>query len=230
MASAIFNLGRIEGVSRPAIAMNFPTSNNKPCLILDVGANSNCRADNLLEFAHMGSIYFNHVVNVPNPRVALLSIGEEASKGNDLTVEAHRRLSSSSLNFIGNIEGRDVLRGKSDVVVCDGFVGNILLKFAESIRGYLFGKMKRQISSNLFSRFGAILMGPFLRRMNRTFDYSEYGGAPLLGTNGVTIVCHGSSNASAVMNAIRVAREAVVKEINKHINDQLSSIRSSVST
>jgi len=226
MASAMFNLGRIEGVSRPAIASPFPTLDKRPCLILDVGANSDCRVDNLLEFAYMGSIYFSHIVNVPHPRVALLSIGEESSKGNDLTLETHRRLSASSLNFIGNIEGRDVLQGRSDVIVCDGFVGNILLKFAESIREYLFGRVKRQISSNPFSRLGALLMGPFLRRVNRTFDYSEYGGVPLLGTNGVTIVCHGSSNALAVTNAIRVAKEAVVKNINKHINDQLSSIRS----
>lgn len=228
MASAMFNLGRLDGVSRPAIASPFPTSENKPCLILDVGANANCKVDNLLEFALMGSIYFSHIVNVPRPRVALLSIGEESTKGNELTLEAHRQLSSTPLNFIGNIEGRDVLRGKSDVIVCDGFVGNVLLKFAESIQGYLFGRMKRQISSNAFSRLGAILMGPFLRRLNKTFDYSQYGGAPLLGTNGVTIVCHGSSNSSAVMNAIRVAKQAVAKEINKHINSQLSSIRSSV--
>ncbi len=228
MASAIFNLGRLHGVSRPALASPFPTSENKPCLVLDVGANANCKVDNLLQFALMGSIYFSYIVNVPRPRVALLSIGEESTKGNELTVEVHRQLSSTSLNFIGNIEGRDVLRGKSDVIVCDGFVGNVLLKFTESIQGYLYGRMKRQISSNAFSRIGAILMGPFLRRLNKTFDYSEYGGAPLLGTNGVTIVCHGSSNASAVMNAIRVAREAAAKEINKHINAQLSSIRSSV--
>lgn len=226
LASAMFNLGRIEGVSRPALASPFPTSNKKPCLVLDVGANAQCRADHLLEFAHMGSIYFSQMMNVPRPRVALLSIGEEANKGNDLTVEAHRRLSSSSLNFIGNVEGRDLLNGKSDVIVCDGFVGNILIKFAESMRGFLYGKIKRQISSNPFSRLGAILMGPFLRRIHKTFDYSQYGGVPLLGTNGVTIVCHGSSNALAVMNAIRVANEAVAKEINKHISDQLSSIRS----
>jgi len=225
LASAMFNLGRIEGVSRPALASHFPTSNKKPCLVLDVGANSHCRVDHLLEFAYMGSIYFSQIMNVPHPRVALLSIGEEASKGNDLTVEAHRRLSSSSLNFIGNVEGRDLLSGKSDVIVCDGFVGNIILKFAESIRGFLYGKIKRQISSNPFSRLGAILMGPFLRRIHKTFDYSQYGGVPLLGTNGITIVCHGSSNALAVMNAIRVANDAVAKEINKHINDQLSSLR-----
>lgn len=223
MASAIFNLGRIKGVSRPAIASQFPTVFDKPCLVLDVGANSDCKVENLLEFAHMGSVYFSYIVDVPSPRVALLSIGEESSKGNDLTLEVHKRLSDSSLNFIGNIEGRDVLRGGSDVVICDGFVGNVLLKFAESIQGFLFDKMKRQISTNMFSRVGAILMGPFLRRMKKTFDYSQYGGVPLLGTNGVTIVCHGSSNSLAVMNAIRVAHEMVAKKVNSHIVEQLSS-------
>jgi glycerol-3-phosphate acyltransferase PlsX len=223
MASAIFNLGRIEGVSRPAIASLFPTTDAKPCLVLDVGANSDCKPDNLLEFAHMGSVYFEHVRGVSEPRVALLSIGEEKSKGNEVTISAHRRLVASNLNFIGNVEGRDVLAARSDVIVCDGFVGNVLLKFAESIQGFLYTKIKRQVSTNIFSRLGAGLMAPFLKRMKKTFDYAQYGGAPLLGTNGVTIICHGSSNDMAVMNGIKMARDMVINRVNDHINEQLTT-------
>jgi glycerol-3-phosphate acyltransferase PlsX len=224
MASAMFNLGRIEGVSRPAIAAVFPTSNCRPSLVLDVGANSDCKVHNLLEFAHMGAVYYSYVLDVENPKVALLSIGEESSKGNDVTVEAHRQLGGNSLNFIGNVEGRDILTGKADVVVCDGFVGNIILKFAESIKPFIFDKFKRQVSTNLFSRLGAGLMAPFLGRLKKTFDYSQAGGAPLLGTNGVTIVSHGSSNALAVMNAVRAARDMVEKRVNGHIISELSSL------
>jgi glycerol-3-phosphate acyltransferase PlsX len=223
MASAIFNLGRMEGVSRPAIGAIFPTSGDRPCLIMDVGANSDCKAGNLMEFAYMGTIYYSYMVDVAEPRVALLSIGEESSKGNEITVEAHRRLIGNSLNFIGNVEGRDVLAGRADVVICDGFVGNILLKFAESVKGFISGQFKRQVSTNLFSRAGAFLMAPFLKRLKGSFDYSRYGGAPLLGTNGVTIICHGSSNEVAVMNAIRMAREMVVKNVNGHIREKLST-------
>lgn len=228
MASAIFNLRRIGGVSRPAIASMFPTSGDKPALMLDVGANAVCKVHNLLEFAHMGSVYYSYMIDAPRPRVALLSIGEENSKGNEVTVEANRQLSSGSLNFIGNIEGRDVLTGKADVVICDGFVGNILLKFAESMKSFIFDKFRRQVSTNLFSRVGAGLMAPFLGRLKKTFDYSQYGGAPLLGVNGVTIICHGSSNEKAVMNGIRVARDMVARKVNEHIVDQLSSLRSLV--
>jgi len=223
MASAIFNLGRIEGVSRPAIATLFPTTGDEPCLVIDVGANSDCKPDNLLEFAYMGSVYFEHVKGVSEPRVALLSIGEEKSKGNEVTIAVHRRLLESSLNFIGNVEGRDVLAGRSDVIVCDGFVGNVLLKFAESFQGFLYTKINRQVSTNIFSRLGAGLMAPFLRRMKRTFDYSQSGGAPLLGTNGVTIICHGSSNEMAVMNGIKMARAMVFNRVNDHIIEQLST-------
>ena len=223
MASAMFNLGRLEGVSRPAIASVFPTSTDRPCLVLDVGANSDCKPNNLLEFAHMGSIFFSNLVDEQHPRVALLSIGEESNKGNDITIHAHRQLSRSSLNFIGNIEGRDVLKGKSDVVVCDGFVGNVLLKFTESVHTFIFDKFKRQVSTNIFSRMGTVLMAPFLGRLKKAFDYSQYGGAPLLGINGVTIICHGSSNALAVMNGIKVAREMVAKKVNYHIKERLSA-------
>ena len=230
MASAIFNLGRIQGVTRPAIGALFPTVNPQSCLVLDAGANADCKVENLVEFAYMGSVYIGHLFNLPAPRVGLLSIGEEKSKGNDLTIEAHKVLSETPLNFVGNIEGRDILAGRCDVVVCDGFVGNVLLKFAESIKGFLFEKVKRQISSNIFSRLGAILMAPFLSRMKRTFDYAEYGGAPLLGTKGVTIICHGSSNPLAVRNGIRMAQDMINKRVNDHIISQLTATYSAANT
>jgi glycerol-3-phosphate acyltransferase PlsX len=228
MASAIFNLGRLEGVSRPAIATLFPTATGRPCLVLDVGANSDCKVHNLIEFAHMGVIYYSYMYDDKRPKVALLSIGEERSKGNDLTIETYKKLSNNSLNFVGNIEGRDVLTGQADVVICDGFVGNIILKFAESIKSFIFDKFKAQVSSNLFSRAGAALMAPFLRRLKKTFDYAEYGGAPLLGINGVTIICHGSSNARAVANAIRMARGMVTREVNEHIGKELAGMKAAV--
>ncbi len=228
MASAIHNLGRMEGVTRPAIAAAFPTSTDYPCIVLDVGANADCKVGNLLEFAHMGAIFFSCMVDVKNPRVALLSIGEESNKGNELTVEAHKRMMENGLNFIGNVEGRDVLTGKADVIICDGFVGNVLLKFAESMKSFIFGKFKTQVSTNIFSRLGAGLMTPFLRRLKKTFDYSQYGGAPLLGVNGVTIICHGSSNALAVRNAVFTANEMVARNVNDHIGKGLSSIRASL--
>ncbi|MFH1891626.1 MAG: phosphate acyltransferase PlsX [Candidatus Zixiibacteriota bacterium] len=228
MASAIFNLGRLDGVSRPAIATLFPTASDKPCLVLDVGANSDCKVHNLIEFAHMGSIYYSYMYDNKSPRLALLSIGEERTKGNDVTIETHRQLTDNSLNFVGNIEGRDVLKGQADVVVCDGFVGNIILKFAESIKSFIFDKFKAQVSANVFSRAGAALMAPFLRRLKKTFDYAEYGGAPLLGINGVTIICHGASNARAVSNAIKMAREMVIRRVNEHIGKELAGMKKAV--
>ena len=228
MASAIFNLGRLDGVSRPAIATLFPTASDKPCLVLDVGANSDCKVHNLIEFAHMGSIYYSFMYDNESPRLALLSNGEERTKGNDVTKETHRQLTGNSLNFVGNIEGRDLLKGQADVVICDGFVGNIILKFAESMKSFIFDKFKRQVSTNVFSRAGAALMAPFLRRLKKTFDYAEYGGAPLLGINGVTIICHGSSSARAVSNAIRMAKEMVTRTVNEHIAKELAGMKMAV--
>ena len=221
MAAALFTLGRMKSVSRPAIATYFPTESGST-LILDVGANPTCKSQNLYEFAVMGSVYSSLVMRRSSPRVALLSIGEEKSKGNELTLATHEMLSRAPLNFIGNIEGRDILKGRADVIVCDGFIGNIMLKFAESIQGFVITAFRRQIESNWFSRVGAFLMGPFLRRLRRTFDYAEVGGAPLLGVRGICIVGHGQSSSRAIYNAIDLASRMIDSEVNKHINNALT--------
>jgi glycerol-3-phosphate acyltransferase PlsX len=169
----------------------------------------------------MGSVYASTLFNHEAPRVGLISIGEERSKGNELIFSAQRLLKNSRINFVGNIEGRDILSGTIDVAVTDGFTGNILLKFAESVQPLLVKAINRQIQTNVFSRLAVMLMLPFLRRMRNTFDYAEYGGAPLLGVNGVVIICHGSSNAKAITRAIVVANEMAMKQVTERIHDEL---------
>lgn len=220
MAAGLANLGRLQGVSRPAIACLFPNQRGRT-LLVDAGANPLCKAQNLMEFAIMGSVYSQAVLGINNPKVGLLSIGEEPSKGTELVQVSHRILSNISINFIGNVEGRDILSGRADVVVCDGFVGNILLKFAESLQGFLTNAVRKQVSSNYFSKAGAILMGPFLRRMKRTFDYAEYGGAPLLGLNGTCMICHGASPPKAIKNAIWSVERGFDKNVSQRIVDAL---------
>lgn len=218
MGTAMLKLGRLQEVKRPAIASFFPTTERRQTVVLDVGANSDCKPLNLYQFAVMGSIVAQCLFNATRPRIGLLSIGEEKSKGNDLILESHALLEkNTALNFIGNIEGRDILMGKADVVVTDGFVGNIVLKFAESVEGFLTASIRRQVSTNLFSRFGALLMSPFLRRLRNTFDYTEVGGAPLMGINGVCIICHGGSTSKAIRKSFIVARDMVNHQINKKI-------------
>ncbi len=212
MASALLRLGRIRGVERPAIGSPFPTLKGVS-LLADAGANADCRPSHLVQFAHMGSVYAERVWGMPSPSVGLLNIGEEAAKGNELTQEVYGRLRGSGLNFIGNVEGRDVPAGKAQVVVCDGFVGNVVLKLAEGLAGALFAMMKEEYQAGLTARVGSALLLPGLRRIKRRMDYTEYGGAPLLGVNGVAIISHGSSNAKAIRNAIRVAKEAVEKDV-----------------
>jgi phosphate acyltransferase len=224
MGIAMLNLGRLQEVKRPAIASFFPNQEKGTTVVLDVGANSDCKPLNLYQFAVMGSIVSSHMFKYPRPRIGLLSIGEEKSKGNELILDSYALLENNEeLNFIGNIEGRDILQGKVDVVVTDGFVGNIVLKFAESFEGYLTTALNRQVSSNLFSRFGALLMSPFLKRLRNTFDYSEYGGAPLLGINGVCIICHGQSSSKAIYKALAVARKMVDEQVNKQIETELAA-------
>jgi glycerol-3-phosphate acyltransferase PlsX len=222
MASSVFILGKIEGISRPAIAGLFPTANKRPTLVLDVGANVDCKPAVLYQFGLMGSVYISLMTGRTSPKIGLLSIGEERSKGNEQVLTTWQILKESGLNFIGNVEGRDILTGKFDVIVADGFVGNILLKFAESVEGFLTTVIKRQIQTNVFSRMGAFLMMPFLRRLRRTFDYSEYGGAPLLGIEGVCIICHGTSSPKAIKNAIILAREMVRRRIAGNIREELA--------
>ncbi|MFZ1685008.1 MAG: phosphate acyltransferase PlsX [Candidatus Zixiibacteriota bacterium] len=221
MATSLLTLGRIEGVSRPAIAAAFPTSTGKPTLVLDVGANADCKPHHLSQFAVMGSVYSQILFDYEKPRVGLLSIGEERSKGNELIFGAHELLKTSKINFVGNVEGRDIMMGEVDVVVTDGFTGNILLKFAESVQPMLGRWTKRQIDTNIFSRIAVYMMLPFVKRIKRWLDYAEAGGAPLLGVNGIVIICHGASNARAITNGVRIAHDMHVKKVRERIHDEL---------
>jgi glycerol-3-phosphate acyltransferase PlsX len=223
MASSILILGRIEGVTRPAIVSFFPNLKGKPTLVIDVGANVDCKPVHLFQFGLMGSIYASLMGGRTSPKVGLLSIGEERSKGNETVLATHELFEKSDLNFIGNVEGRDILTGEVDVVATDGFVGNVLLKFAESVEKFLTSSIKHQIQTNVFSRIGAGLLSPFLKRLRKTFDYSEYGGAPLLGIDGVSIICHGSSSPKAIKNAVIVAMEMVRHRIADNIREELAS-------
>ncbi|HOP06504.1 MAG TPA: phosphate acyltransferase PlsX [candidate division Zixibacteria bacterium] len=223
MGTALLTLGRIQGVVRPAITSVFPTWTGRPIVVLDVGANADSKPVHLSQFAIMGSVYYGIRFNQEAPRVGLISIGEERSKGNELIFNARRLLKDSSINFVGNIEGRDILSGTVDVAVTDGFTGNILLKFAESIQPMLVKSIQHQIQTNIFSRIGAVLLLPFLKRMRNRFDYAEAGGAPLLGVNGVVIICHGASSSRAIYNAIRVAHDMVDREVVGGIREELET-------
>ncbi|MFZ5643360.1 MAG: phosphate acyltransferase PlsX [Bacillota bacterium] len=208
MAASLLGLGRIKGIDRPAIASVFPTEGGGTVLI-DVGANVDSRPKNLLQFGIMGYLYAERILQVKNPSVGLLNVGEEESKGNDLTQEAFPLLRDAGINFKGNVEGRDVFNGTVNVVVCDGFVGNIVLKAGEGLAMALMNMMKQEISRHWVSKIGAALTLTAMKEVKKRVDYAEYGGAPLLGVNGVVIVCHGSSTALAVKNAIKVAAGAV---------------------
>ena len=217
VASSLVKLGRIDGIERPALMTLFPASEGRPTLVLDIGATVDCRPRHLLWFARMGSVYAESVLDRPNPTVSLLSIGEEPSKGNSLIKETHQLLKSSDLNFIGNIEGGDVLNGKSDVVVTDGFIGNTLLKFGEGSMGFLKHVAKKGRRSNLFSFLWRIIAKSEFKKIMREFDYSEYGGAPLLGIKGNVIVGHGRSSPKAIANAISLAYIMANSNIDKKL-------------
>lgn len=216
MAAALTTLGRIEGLARPAILVAFPTQAD-PCLVLDVGANAECRPHHLAQFALMGHVYAEEVLGRSTPRIGLLSIGEEAGKGNDLTVAAHELLAGSGLHFVGNVEGRDVLRGAVDVVVTDGFTGNVLLKFGESFADFLVSEVRREAGADRRAALGTWLMKPAYHRLQRKLDYAEYGGAPLLGVDGTVIICHGGSSVKAFRNAILITRRAVERDLATRI-------------
>lgn len=220
LAAAQLSLRRMKGVHRAAIATPFPTLTGVSVLT-DAGANPDCDARDLLTFAVMGSIYAAQVLGIANPRVGLLSNGTEKTKGNALVLEAHRLLADSPLNFVGNIEGRDVMSGTVDVTVCDGFTGNVVLKVAEGVGTGVFSLMKGEIR-DLKSKIGAAMLRPSLRRVRRRMDYTEYGGAPLLGVRGVSVIAHGSSDRKAVFNAVRVAVEAVEKDVVGRIERELA--------
>ncbi len=209
MAAALFKIGRISGVERPAIGVPLPVG-RKFALLVDAGANADCRPNQLMQFAKMGSIYANQVLKVANPKVGLLNIGEEPEKGNELAKEAHNLLSSANnLNFIGNIEGRDIPAGTADVIVCDGFVGNIVLKLVEGMWKQFGQMLKEQIFTGFAGKCAGLTVKGRLDALKKGLDVSEIGGAVLLGIDGVYIISHGSSDAKAIMNAIRVAKESV---------------------
>jgi len=193
--------------------------------MLEVGANVDCRARHLQQFAIMGNIYARDILGIAVPRVGLLSIGEEETKGNDLTRETFRALEGvPGLNFLGNIEGRDVFGGKTDVVVCDGFTGNVALKISEGLADALFHLLKEEVQRNLLARAGALLLIPAFRRFRRRVDYAEWGGAPLLGVGGVCVISHGRSTAKAIRNAIRVAADCASNDVIAHIRDGIAAV------
>lgn len=217
MATALVTLGPLPGVERPAIAVIVPTLKGRS-LVLDAGANADCKARHLLQFAIMGDVYARQIMGKPSPTVGLLSIGEEESKGNELTREAFRGLEEEqSLNFIGNVEGREVLMGTADVIVCDGFTGNIALKIIEGAAEFFTLSLKEELGKGLAGMAGALLARGAFKRFKKLVDYTEYGGAPLLGVRGVIIICHGRSTAKAITNAIRAAAECVENRVIEHI-------------
>jgi glycerol-3-phosphate acyltransferase PlsX len=221
VASGLFELGRIEQIQRPAIATVLPTPQGN-VVILDVGATSDCKPAHLDQFALMGSIYARLVLRVEDPRVGLLNIGEEEEKGSELYYEAHQLLlKSGGLRFMGNVEGRDVILGTADVVVCDGFLGNVLLKFAESVIPSISTMIKDEIAAHPLSMMAGLLLKPAFRRLKRRLDYAEVGGAPLLGVNGTCIIAHGRSNVRAIKNAIKVAARCAEARVSDSIGAEL---------
>lgn len=223
MAASLFILNRINGVKRPAIGSFMPHESGVG-LMIDVGSNVDCKPLHLMQFGLMGSIFMTHIMNINKPRVGLLNIGEEESKGNEVIQEAYRLLSNSSLNFIGNIEGRGVMRGEADVIVCDGFIGNIVLKFGESLARMIALTLKRKIGGNIAGNIGAYLIRPKFRKLLKIFDYQEYGGAPLLGVKGNCIICHGRSNNRAIRNAVEEACKMIQEKVSYQIETQIKKM------
>ena len=233
MAASLFMLKRIAGVERPALGGILPTKDGA-CLVIDLGANTDCKPEYLQQFALMGSIYMERIFTISSPRVGLLANGEEESKGNQLVIESHallkRNAQTLGLNFIGNVEGRDIPAGNADVVVCDGFVGNVVLKLSEGLAETLLGMVRAEMTSSLPRKLAAAVLRPGLRTMGRRLDYAEYGGVPLLGVNGSAIISHGRSNAKAIKNALRVARQTAETGVATAIAEGLAKLSSSEET
>jgi glycerol-3-phosphate acyltransferase PlsX len=233
MATAKIILGAVPGVDRPALAAVFPTAPGNPAMLLDVGANVDCAPQNLEQFAVMGDIYFRAMFpnmfskkpGTPGPRVGLLSIGEEEGKGNDLTRETFHLLKQLPLNFVGNVEGRDLYNGQVDVIVADGFVGNVALKISEGVANLVRTALKESLKATITRQVGALLSRSAFTDFKKRLDHTEYGGAPLLGVKGVCIITHGSSNANAIKNAVRVAAEFSERGINLSIEQGLATLR-----
>ena len=221
MSASTLILGRVAGVGRPTIGAFFP-SEKGVCLLLDAGANVDCKPQHLYEFGVMGSIYVKEMFGFERPLVGLLNIGEEDSKGTETVREAYKLLKESKLNFVGNVEGRDILQGKAHVVVCDGFVGNVVLKFGESVPGFFKGMIRQYVSENIFRKLAAVFIRNSMRSAFKSMDYEEHGGVPVLGVNGVSIIGHGKSTPKAIKNMILKAEEMVNKKINTRIQEALS--------
>jgi phosphate acyltransferase len=224
MTIARFILGTLPSVDRPALAAAMPTAKGTPVVLLDVGANVDSKPEQIEQFAVMGEIYYRAIFGTKRPRVGLLSIGEEEMKGNELTREASNLIKQTSLNFIGNVEGRDVYAGVVDVIVCDGFIGNIALKISEGLVEHVGGMLKKAIKSRLSSQLGYVLAKSAFDDFRKKTDYAEYGGAPLLGVRGTAVIGHGRSNGNAIKNAIRVAAGLCRSKANETIDRELSAV------
>jgi len=222
MATAKMVQGVVPGVYRPALAGAFPTViKGSPVVVVDVGANVDCEPSMLAQFAIMGEIYSRIILGRPKPRVGILSIGEEAHKGNEVTRSATRLMKDLTLNFIGNVEGRDIYGGQVDVIVCDGFIGNVALKVSEGLVEMVRHLLRESLEATISGKIGYVLAKSAFVDFKKRVDYSEYGGAPLLGVRGVCIICHGRSNGNAIKNAIRVAKEFCECRVNQRIEDEL---------
>lgn len=221
LAGGLLKVGRIKGISRPALCTIYPTMNGASVLV-DAGANAECKSRNLIEFAYMGSMYAEKVIGIQNPKVALVNIGAEETKGTPLYIETHQLLKETDLNFVGNVEGRDVPSGNVDVIVADGFTGNIILKLTEGVALSLVGGLKTQIMKNTLGKLGGILLKNNLKDFRKMLDYTEYGGAPLLGLGGLVVKAHGSSNAKAFMNAIKYAQIGIDSKLVDAIKDKVN--------
>jgi glycerol-3-phosphate acyltransferase PlsX len=224
MATAKMIMGTLSVVDRPALSTVLPTQKQKPAILLDVGANVDCKPHHLEQFAIMGDVYSRAIFGIRRPRIGLLSIGEEDSKGNELTKEAFKSLKRAPINFIGNVEGRDIFKGDVDVIVCDGFTGNVALKLSEGLYEAFASMLKQELQKTLSAKVGAIFAQNAFRQFKHRLDYSEYGGAPLLGIKGITIVCHGRSNANAIKNAVRVADEFCKHNVNRVIEAEFKKL------
>jgi phosphate acyltransferase len=227
MAISKYVMGVVPGVDRPALAAILPTLTGR-VVLLDVGANVTCKPHHLVQFAVMGDLFSRKIVGVSNPRVGLMSVGEEESKGTTLTKEVHAVLKQSRMNFIGNVEGRDIFNGRCDVIVCDGFTGNVALKTSEGLIEAAVKLLRDELSRTLQAKIGALLSQRSFIRLKRRLDYSEYGGALLLGLRGVSIICHGRSSSNAIMNAIRVAKEFSESRVNAKLESELVGLGGAV--
>jgi len=229
VAAASLFLRMLKNVKRPGIAVSIPTFHGA-CMVIDAGSNIQCKPAHLMQYGVMASVFCKYVLNIEKPRVGLLNIGEEDAKGNELVKETFELLSSSQLNFVGNAEGRDVFDGKFDIVVCEGFVGNVLLKFAEGLSISLLTAFALEAKNSTLTKLGAWLCKPVCKQLRSKMDYTEYGGVPLLGIDGICIIAHGRSDSKAIQNAIREAIQFGKYEVNKHISSELERTNSSFVT